>query len=357
MNKKFLRALYIVLGVLGVVLVGLGVWIGPQIAQAVAGTGSTTVAQASPTAVAMVPSGTAAPSATAGPTNTPAPNAVCGGPGQMYILAVGTDYRGTDYAYGLADVIRVARVDFVHPGVSAIAFPRDMWVQIPGISDHYGITQGKINQAYFWGSPSMGYYNGPNGGAGLLADTLKANFDLPTDHFAVVDMNAFPQIIDAVGGVDIVLAQPVDGSPINPGAEDLGQYPAGKNHLDGKTALKFVRIRQRYSDLQRIDNQSLVLKALLEKLRSPSIILEAPRLYSILKDSVLTDLGLPEVTQLACLMTKVGSSDLRFVDLPQSALHAQSTYSASLGGDTYTLQWDAQPVRDFVSAFKAGSLP
>ena len=87
----------------------------------------------------------------------------------MIILAAGSDQRVDSYLYGLADVIRLVRVDFVTPRVTIMSFPRDLYVEIPGISDHYGITHGKINQAYLYGNPGYGYYDGSDFGPGLLA--------------------------------------------------------------------------------------------------------------------------------------------------------------------------------------------
>ena len=63
----------------------------------------------------------------------------------MYILVVGSDARSNSYQVGLADAIRVLRVDFVNPGVMGLAFPRDLYVEIPGIQDHYNITHGKLH--------------------------------------------------------------------------------------------------------------------------------------------------------------------------------------------------------------------
>ena len=97
---------------------------------------------------------------------------VCGGPELMTILLIGSDYRGDGYLYGLADAIRIVRIDFTVPSVTVLDFPRDLWVEIPGIADHYGLTHGKLNQAYFYGSEGMGYYDGPGEGPGLLARTL-----------------------------------------------------------------------------------------------------------------------------------------------------------------------------------------
>jgi hypothetical protein len=76
----------------------------------------------------------------------------------MLVLAAGAD--SNDYLYGLSDVIRIARLDFVEPSITVVSLPRDLWVEIPGIEQPYGYTHGKLNQAYFFGGPGMGYYDG-----------------------------------------------------------------------------------------------------------------------------------------------------------------------------------------------------
>jgi hypothetical protein len=73
-------------------------------------------------------------------TQTAAPQPLCGGPVAMNILAIGSDARGDHYLYGLADIIRLVRVDFVNARVTVLEVPRDLWVEIPEISDHYGIA-------------------------------------------------------------------------------------------------------------------------------------------------------------------------------------------------------------------------
>ena len=87
----------------------------------------------------------------------------------MTLLVVGSDERSEDYLYGLANSIRIVRIDFTAPKLMILDVPRDLWVEIPGIADHYGVTHGKLNQAYFFGNPGMGYYDGPGEGQGLLA--------------------------------------------------------------------------------------------------------------------------------------------------------------------------------------------
>ena len=117
-------------------------------------------------------------SSTPVPRDTLDPQPLCGGPEVMTILAIGVDTFDDEYFYGLADVFRIVRINFVTPEVSVLAIPRDTWVEIPEISDHYGITQGKLNQSYFYGTKAMGYYGGPGEGPGLMALTLVINFNL-----------------------------------------------------------------------------------------------------------------------------------------------------------------------------------
>jgi len=87
------------------------------------------------------------------PTTLPSPQGepVCGGPRLMYLLAAGVDSTDPQYLYGLSDVIRVVRIDFVTPKVTVLSLPRDLEVQIPDLipSVRDQITNAKLNQAYF----------------------------------------------------------------------------------------------------------------------------------------------------------------------------------------------------------------
>jgi anionic cell wall polymer biosynthesis LytR-Cps2A-Psr (LCP) family protein len=84
-------------------------------------------------------------------------------------------------------------------------------VEIPGIENHGGITHGKLNQAFLYGNPGYGYYDDPDLGPGLLADTLEFNFGATSDHYISVNLQTFTKVVDAMGGIDIVLPYVVDG--------------------------------------------------------------------------------------------------------------------------------------------------
>ena len=294
------------------------------------------------------------PTATIEPTSTTAP--LCGGPPLMYVLAIGIDTKDLSYTYGLADVIRIARVDFITPKVTVLSIPRDLWVEIPGIEDH-GITNGKINQSFFYGGPGMNYYDGPGAGPGLAARTINHNLDLRVDHYGALNMLVFERIIDAVGGIDLYLPTDMDGTPVNQFTRDMGYFYAGQNHFNGDQAVRFSRIRKRYSDYQRVDNQNLVLCALKEKLLSPSVLPRIPQIISSFQGSVLTDLSLEQMGQLACLLPKIKSENLIFSSLPQDILEHERVYSTQMRDETYATLADMDAIKDYINHFKAGTWP
>jgi polyisoprenyl-teichoic acid--peptidoglycan teichoic acid transferase len=286
-----------------------------------------------------------------------APQPLCGGPEMMTILGIGTDNRADTYRYGLADVIRVARVDFVTPRITVLSLPRDIWVRIPSIQEKSGITHGKLNQAFFYGGDGWGYYNGPAGGAGLTARTLNKNFGLFVDHYGVVNMVTFERIVDALGGVDVNLSEPVDGSPIDAFTDDMGYFAAGEHHFNGDQALRFSRIRKRYNDIRRADNQNVVLCALRKKIVSPSIITALPQIFAAFQDSVQTDLSLEQLSQLACLAPKIKKKNIIFTGLPGDMLEETWEYSPQLGGTTFTYSVDEEAVTQLLADFQAGTWP
>ena len=288
------------------------------------------------------------------PTATAAP--VCGGPAVMTILAIGAD-SGIDYNYGLADVIRIVRVDFTVPKVSVLSMPRDLWVELPDIESPYGITHGKLNQAYFYGNPGMGYYKGAGAGPGLLARTLDTNFGLRVDHYGAVNMQTFVKIVNAVGGIDLYLPYDVDGRPIDDKTEDMGYFEAGNRHFNGDQALRFARIRKKYNDFTRMDHQNMVICALKKKITSAEVLPKIPKIIGAFKDSVLTDLSPAQLSQLACLAPRLSRENLLFTSLPEEILEPGRVFSPQQKNETFILEADYEVIRDYVSRFMDGSWP
>jgi len=287
-------------------------------------------------------------------TSTSTPQPLCGGPAVMNILAIGSDARAENYLYGLADIIRLVRVDFVHARVAILEVPRDLWVEIPDISAHYNITHGKMNQAYFYGNKGMGYYDGPGEGPGLLARTLNLNLGAHPDHYLAVNMKTFESIVDAVGGIDVYL--PYDIS-VRSEANPFGfQVEHGQHHFDGESALWVARIRQ-YDVFGRAENQNIIMCSLRKKILSPAIVPAIPQLISTFQKNVQTDLSPEQINQLACLANQMHGSDVVFASFPIELFKRSSLYDDQLKGNTFIFDADFNVLRDYIDRFQKGSWP
>ncbi len=291
---------------------------------------------------------------TEGPTITPSPTIepVCGGPTSMNILVSGV--ASNSYLYGLADAVRIVRVDFQNPGVSVVALPRDLWVTIPGLENR-GINAGKLNQAYFYGTEGMGYYNGSGFGSGLLAETIMFNYGYRADRYLAVNLNSFRIIIDTLGGIDVYLAGDVN-KKVN--GEPEIYLKAGSHHLTGKEAEMLARHRITIGDLGRINNQTVILKAVATKLISPSGITALPALIEQLKNNVKTDLSPADITQLICLTGMIDyQEDLEFLTLPDETMVQQTVFDPARGINTSALIGDEEKIRSLMLDFQNGILP
>jgi len=290
------------------------------------------------------------------PSQTPVPALHCEGPPVMLILGIGTDSRSNSYKYGLADVIRIIRLDFVNVKVTVLEFPRDLWVEIPDIADNIkGQDHEKLNQAYLYGNPGFGYYDGPGAGAGLLARTLSLNFGVTPERYIAVNMRTFEKIVDAVDGIKVNLPDGLDGRTQEDRSERL-VFPHGTQLLDGEQALTLARIRNE-GVFERANNQNLVLCALHEKLTSPDVIVRIPKLIQSFQGSVQTDLSPEQIAQLACLGTRLQAEDITFASFPQKLFKGTRTYDPVFGSNVFIWDVDFAALRDYVTRFIIGAWP
>lgn len=290
------------------------------------------------------------------PSRIQSATALCGAPPVMNLLLIGSDSRGDSYNYGLADMIRLARVDFVNARVTILEFPRDMWVEIPDIADNInGQNHEKLNQSYLYGNPGFHYTDDPAQGPGLLARTLALNFGAQIDHYAAVNMQTFINIVNAVGGIDVYLPAAVDGRTPDDTSKRL-LFKAGPLHLDGNRALTLARIRIK-GGFARGENQNRVLCALRDKLASPAVIREIPELIESFKDNVQTDLAPAQITQLACIGALIEPGDIHFADFPEDLFSTTREYDPVFGKNISIVKADFNILRDYVTLFHAGAWP
>jgi LCP family protein required for cell wall assembly len=245
------------------------------------------------------------------------------------------------------------RVDFIDPGIMVLPFQRDLYVEIPGIADH-GITHGKLNQGYTYGTPAFGYFDGPNQGLGLMAQTMEHNFRAHVDHGIAVNLQSFVRIVDALGGIDINLPYAIDGRVKN--SRDPAMYfPAGEQHLDGRRTQILARLRPQ-GDFERTNVQTMILRALSVKLLSPELYSRLPELISIFQGSIYTDLDAAQITQLTCLAIRLDPGKIVYVNFPQELFQGTRVQDPVLG-NTFIFDADFDVLRSYVAAFIEGSWP
>jgi LCP family protein required for cell wall assembly len=309
--------------------------------------------------IASLPSLTPLPTFTPFPTFTglPAQPISCGNTQVMTILAIGTDARGDNYLYGLADVIRVVRVDFVNQRVAILEFPRDLWVEIPEISDNLkdGQDHERLNQAYLYGNPGFGYWDDPSAGPGLLARTLQLNFGIRPDHYVAVNMRTFEKIVNAVDGIDVYLPKSVDGRTKGDTRKTL-YFAAGNHHLNGTEALQLARIRNE-GTFGRAESQNRVLCALRDKLASPSVLPRIPEIVNSFTDNVQTDLSPEQIGQLACLGAQVSPEWILFASFPQELFKGTRVFDPVFNSRVFVWEVDFNLLRGYVTMFNLGSWP
>jgi polyisoprenyl-teichoic acid--peptidoglycan teichoic acid transferase len=281
---------------------------------------------------------------------------LCGASPVMNILTIGTDARGNNYTYGLADVIRLVRIDFLNPKVTVLEMPRDLWVAIPDVADNLnGQDHEKLNQAYLYGNPGFGYTDDPAQGPGLLARTLTLNFGTQIDHYAAVNMRTFEKIVNAVDGIDVTLPETVDGRTATDTNKRL-LFLSGTHHLDGTQALTLARIRIE-GVFARAENQNRVLCALRDKLTSPTVITKIPDLIRSFQGAIQTDLSPEQLGQLACIGTQIKSGNIVFATFPSEYFKQTRQYDPVFKKNVFIWDVDFQVLRDYISQFNNGTWP
>jgi LCP family protein required for cell wall assembly len=224
---------------------------------------------------------------------------------ELNILLVGIDAR-TERERGRADTIIVLSLKPKEKKAILISIPRDMRVEVPG----YGMT--KINHSFAYGEMP------------LLVKTVSSFLDMDIHHYAVADFNGFVKIVDILGGVNIYvekrLYDPVHNIFINP----------GWHHMDGETALKYVRFRRDpKGDFGRIERQQKFFRAIFKKLARASSIWKIPSLADSVAEHLETDMSVSQMVSLARTYLSLKEDDIQMVLLPG--------YTARIGGVSYVL--------------------
>ena len=191
------------------------------------------------------------------------------------------------------DTIMVASFDGINREVNIIGIPRDSLVNITR-------SIRKISAAFPLGSLRG---RGREGGIAQLQRELKTIIGFIPDFYIAIELDAFPRIIDALGGIEVYV-------PMDMRWRDRRQrlnidISRGLQRLDGENAAHFVRFRRGHrgsrtiSDYQRIQNQQTVIRAMLAELVRPWNILNIPAVVDVFNRNIHSDISLGNMVWFA----------------------------------------------------------
>lgn len=219
--------------------------------------------------------------------------------GNVNILIIGIDdVEGVHRS----DTIAFCTVDIDNKIVRLMSIPRDTRVQIEG----HGWQ--KINHAYAYGKEK------------LLEKTVVNYLGMPVNYHVIVNYQSFPEIVDLIGGVDINVAKRLSYND-NAGKLHIN-INKGLQHMDGHTALGYVRFRHdALGDIGRVRRQQKFLAAILDKAKSPEMISELPSIAKQLLKLVNSNMSPTQAIQLASYLKDIPRDNMMFFTLPGKAAY------------------------------------
>jgi LCP family protein required for cell wall assembly len=264
--------------------------------------------------------------------------------GVLNVLLVGSDSReGLNNPEDIArfgsvggkraDTIIVAQIVPREQRGVLMSIPRDLYVPVHGGGT---VRDAKINSSYAYG---------PQG----VIDTVGALTRLPINHYMEVDIRGFRQMVDAIGGIDVCEAGGLYDSKLN------FRLPAGDSHLDGNSALSYVRSRHSTADgdFGRIRRQQQFFRAVMGKIGKPSVLGNPVRVNELARAfarNITVDQAFQfdDLVRFALSIRRVGADQLLTYSVPG--------HSGRIGSQSVVLL-DQQPAEALFSALRSGSDP
>lgn len=236
--------------------------------------------------------------------------------GRSTILLCGTDEDGTR-----TDTILLLTLDRSEGGIRLLSIPRDTYAPA------YYVP--KINSAY-------GAVGGGEKGMEQLMEQVKNVVGFMPDAYALVDLNAFVEAVDLLGGLDFDV--PMDMDYDDPTQDLYIHLQAGEQHLTGEQLMWVVRFRSGYAnaDIGRTEVQRAVVKAAMKQWMRPQTLAALPGLWKIYQENLTTDLSARNLVWMARVLLKGVGGDIEANVLPgyatmvgDASVYMIDTYAAS----------------------------
>ncbi len=226
--------------------------------------------------------------------------------GVTNILLIGAD-NGDDGNSHRSDTTMLVSIDNETKQIRLVSFLRDLYLEIPTV----GKT--KLNAAYAHGGPA------------LTMQTIENNFRVNIDKYVSVNFDNFEAIIDKMGGIDIDMSAKVAKEENRNMGSNLHE---GVNHLDGRLALYYARIRATDSDFGRTGRQRQVIQAMITRMKELNPVEFSKLMYDYLP-YVETNLDDGDLLALAAIAPAVMNYEMETMAVPNENTYEDQTIKGS----------------------------
>jgi LCP family protein required for cell wall assembly len=243
---------------------------------------------------------------------------------RMNVLLMGVDSngRGTQrFTNTRSDSMILVSLDPEAKKVGMVSIPRDSRVKLAG---EHGVD--KINSAHAFGGPK------------LAVETVQDNFNVPIDHYMVIDAQGLKKVFEVLGPIEVVVEKRMRYND-NAGGLHVALDP-GVHRLTPLQAEEYVRFRHDpRGDIGRIERQQWFLRALTNKFKEPQVILKLPELFKLAHQYVVTDLSPEEMAKIATFGKDIKSNQVSSATLPGKAvcIHGGSYWQPDFEGAAIVL--------------------
>ncbi|MEH7331784.1 LCP family protein [Neobacillus drentensis] len=246
--------------------------------------------------------------------------------GRINVLLLGSDSRGEEHSR--TDSIMIAHYDQNTHQSKLISIMRDTYVNIPGHGKQ------KINAAYAYGGPE------------LLRQTIKENFDIDVNYYAVVDFEGFSKIADIIApdGIEVDVPHEMKygiGTTISP----------GKQTLHGEKLLGYVRFRHdKLSDFGRVQRQQEVISKLKNQALSIGSIIKLPKILGVIDPYVDTNLDTSTLFSLGKDLLTNQSNELNTMRIPVDGSFTNEQFKNAGAVLSINLEQNKSALNEFLSS-------
>ncbi|QGH36303.1 LytR family transcriptional regulator [Gracilibacillus salitolerans] len=230
------------------------------------------------------------------------------------ILFIGVDaseHRGTKDEPVRSDALILATLNKNDNSVKMLSIPRDSYVYVPEVG-----YEDKITHAHAFG------------GVHATIDTVETFLDVPVDYYVKLNFNAFVDVIDAIGGVQMDVPFEFTESNSDDKRDSIHLLP-GEQNLDGEEALALARTRKIDNDLERGKRQQEIMKAVISKATSVNSVFKLDDAIQAVGNNMTTNLTFDEMKAFLSYGTS-GNIDVDTLNLEGSDMRLNNTYYFSL---------------------------